>query len=185
MTPSRPRAEPGIGIWPRPLSTPSSSRASARRPMDHLIRSDAALPSPSDGIARRANLFESAYSPQQLHHLRSRRGITSARGAGRRVAIRCGVQLIRTAVKPGYIADAPGSNARSLPPTKAWARRHVYVGSVTRVVNVAWSLGYLMSYEHMGRMHGECVSKKAAASAAVVHSTLIGGCQFRNRTSHG
>ena len=64
--------------------------------------------------------------------------------------------------KPGYIADAPGATLDLCHRPKLGPGGMSTLDRATRVVNVAWSLGYLMSYEHMGRMHGECVSKESS-----------------------
>lgn len=60
--------------------------------------------------------------------------------------------------KPGYIAVEPGSTLDlcyrpELKPTRIANVRDQYQ------VSVAWSLGYLMSYEHMGQMKGECLGR--------------------------
>ena len=70
--------------------------------------------------------------------------------------------------KPGYIADAPGATLDLCHrPDLAGLRRKRGSGTeeeTGRVVSVAWSLGYLMSYEHMGRMRGECLSRESSCS---------------------
>ena len=66
--------------------------------------------------------------------------------------------------KPGYIATQPGSTLDLCHRPELKFSRASSSGHSHRLVNVAWSLGYLMSYEHMGRMRGECLSKESSCS---------------------
>ena len=63
--------------------------------------------------------------------------------------------------KPGYIAEQPGATLDLChrPDLKRTA-----AGQPSYRATVAWSLGYLMSYEHMGQMRGECVSSESSCT---------------------
>ena len=64
--------------------------------------------------------------------------------------------------KPGYIADSPGASLDLCHRPKLGSGGASMLDRSSRVVNVAWSLGYLMSYEHMGKMRGECLSRESS-----------------------
>ena len=65
--------------------------------------------------------------------------------------------------KPGYIARTPGATLELC--HRPQLRREQLLGQHNRLtVPVAWSLGYLMSYEHMGKMRGECVPSEGSCS---------------------
>jgi hypothetical protein len=68
--------------------------------------------------------------------------------------------------KPGYIANQPGSTLDLChrPELRGARSSSKSDGLRKRVVNVAWSLGYLMSYEHMGQMRGECVHSESSCT---------------------
>ena len=62
--------------------------------------------------------------------------------------------------KPGYIAVEPGA---TLDLCYRPDRKRSNKGMSNNVA-VAWSLGYLMSYEHMGRARGECLGRGEGSS---------------------
>lgn len=58
--------------------------------------------------------------------------------------------------KPGYIAHAPGATLDLCHRPELTHETELSAHGSLRM-SVAWSLGYLMSYEHMGQMRGECL----------------------------
>ena len=71
--------------------------------------------------------------------------------------------------KPGYVAEQPGATLDLC--HRPELRRNGGGGgdiAMQRVVHVAWSLGYLMSYEGMGRARGSCVVGGACTCGARV-----------------
>ena len=65
--------------------------------------------------------------------------------------------------KPGYVSDTPGSTLDLC--HRPELRRDQTSGSQSNLnVHVAWSLGYLMSYEHMGKMRGECLRSEGSCT---------------------
>ena len=65
--------------------------------------------------------------------------------------------------KPGYIAQTPGATLDLC--HRPDLRQEQLAGRQSRLnVQVAWSLGYLMSYEHMGQMRGECLPFESSCS---------------------
>ena len=69
--------------------------------------------------------------------------------------------------KPGFIADQPGATLDLCHRPKMRAEMNTSRGGYAdsrRNVRVAWSLGYLMSYEHMGKMRGECLSSQSSCT---------------------
>ena len=65
--------------------------------------------------------------------------------------------------KPGYIAVEPGSTM-DLCYRPELKRASMANAGLHHQVTVAWSLGYLMSYEHMGQMRGECLGHEQGSS---------------------
>lgn len=64
--------------------------------------------------------------------------------------------------KPGFIAHAPGSTLDLCHRPELRPDQLAAPGPIK--VQVAWSLGYLMSYEHMGKMRGECVHSESSCT---------------------
>ena len=81
------------------------------------------------------------------------------RSSGWRYAVEYNSQGL---AKPGFVADAPGA---TLDLCHRPELGHAASGDrEQRMVQVAWSLGYLMSYEHMGKMRGECLKTEGSCS---------------------
>ena len=81
------------------------------------------------------------------------------RSSGWRYAVEYNSQGL---AKPGFVADAPGA---TLDLCHRPELGHAASGDrEQRMVQVAWSLGYLMSYEHMGKMRGECLKSEGSRS---------------------
>jgi hypothetical protein len=65
--------------------------------------------------------------------------------------------------RPGYVANVPGATLDLC--HRPRLRPDQQLGSRgSQRVTVAWSLGYLMSYEHMGQMRGECLHSESSCS---------------------
>ena len=71
--------------------------------------------------------------------------------------------------KPGYVATSAGAELdlcfEPELPSSAKLERLAGTSGVAKG-RAAWSLGYLMSYEHMGVARGECLSKRAGSSCS-------------------
>ena len=65
--------------------------------------------------------------------------------------------------KPGYIAETPGATMDLCHRPELRLEQQERTHRVLNV-QVAWSLGYLMSYEHMGQMRGECLRSEGSCS---------------------
>ena len=72
--------------------------------------------------------------------------------------------------KPGYVARAAGASLELCyrPPPPSDARLEASARRGVAAVSYAWSLGYLMSYEGMGRARGSCVGGGACTCGARV-----------------
>ncbi len=72
--------------------------------------------------------------------------------------------------KPGYVARAAGAALELCyrPPPPSDARLEASARRGVAAVSYAWSLGYLMSYEGMGRARGSCVGGGACTCGARV-----------------
>ena len=64
--------------------------------------------------------------------------------------------------RPGYVAEQPGATLDLC--YRPTLRREQLSSKQSVVHSIAWSLGYLMSYERMGQMRGECLRSESSCT---------------------
>ena len=126
---------------------------------------------PAPGLLERANLF-APRTTEDAGSMVCALGDTLKqyviRASGWRYTVEHNSQGLE---KPGYIAEQPGATLDLCHRPQMRPETELLLPNAStldleprRTIRVAWSLGYLMSYEHMGKMRGECLRSQSSCS---------------------